>query len=490
MAQVHAEDRIQTDSPLPEGGTNEQNPGLSRLEEIAYPDLKKHLESVTAVDVNRMIQEYSVEQSSLDQEDVDTDFRHKNLRLANKIASQEPTPEVVWSSGTHRGQPISEKELGNLTKTALTEEVRRQACDKATLTLQVKQFMDMINRVDKRKTYYRQAYETSKLVEKKLQKKIEELKEGNRVLRAQSEGRASTRSPTPAFGSSENRQQSLVSSGGTEGKRSAKYPDPPALTNGVDPTFKEWETGLKNKFLFNQDWFEDDQQTRVHAKQVAYIQTTVKGKAFEHLDSFLDQHEEGKVITAEMCRKFLKQVFDDPDKRLKARTELSKLKLKYLGDFNDFYSEFVRLANVSKKPRSEWKEEIHDKLYEELQVHLEQHVMDEDCDFEAYCQKARHFARGQERIGAKRREFANKRKQQPGRTSANNTQQSRGQSTNNTKPAAEAQTFSSPPTCYNCGKTGHLRKDCPLNKSETKAIDPDDSDDYEDFESPVDAENE
>lgn len=39
-----------------------------------------------------------------------------------------------------------------------------------------------------------------------------------------------------------------------------------------------------------------------------------------------------------------------------------------MGDFNEFYSEFVRLANLSKKPREEWKEEIHDKLYEELQV--------------------------------------------------------------------------------------------------------------------------
>ena len=29
------------------------------------------------------------------------------------------------------------------------------------------------------------------------------------------------------------------------------------------------------------------------------------------------------------------------------------------------------LANLSKKPREEWKEEIHDKLYEERQVHLE-----------------------------------------------------------------------------------------------------------------------
>ncbi len=55
-----------------------------------------------------------------------------------------------------------------------------------------------------------------------------------------------------------------------------------------------------------------------------------------------------------------------------------------MGDFNEFYSEFVRLGNLSKKPREEWKEEIHDKLYEERQVHLEMYVMNETCDFDEY----------------------------------------------------------------------------------------------------------
>jgi hypothetical protein len=55
-----------------------------------------------------------------------------------------------------------------------------------------------------------------------------------------------------------------------------------------------------------------------------------------------------------------------------------------MGDFNEFYSEFVRLANLSKKPREEWKEEIHDKLYEELQVHLEMYMMNETCEFDEY----------------------------------------------------------------------------------------------------------
>jgi hypothetical protein len=330
----------------------------------------------------------------------------------------------------------------------------------------------------------------------KYRERIHELEEEVRKLKARPVIRETP--ADPLFLDARSRQQSTGTEGShaNEGKRSPKYPDPPTLTDGADPTFKEWETGLKNKFLFNQDWFEDAQETRSHAKRVAYIQTTVKGKAFQHLDSFLDQHEAGKVVTSDMCRKFLRQVFDDPDKRLKARAELNKLKLKYLGDFNDFYSEFVRLANVSKKPRREWKEEIHDKLYEELQVHLEQHVMDDNCNFDAYCQKARHFARGEERVGNKRREIANKRRQQsttrnqPGRTSASNPQQARNQQASGTNVTPQTQNPSF--TCYGCGKEGHLKRDCP-DKGETKAVDPideEDCEDFEDYDSQTDSENE
>jgi hypothetical protein len=217
---------------------------------------------------------------------------------------------------------------------------------------------------------------------------------------------------------------------------------------------------------------------------VAYVQTTVKGKAFEHLDSFLDQHEDSnKVVTADMCRKFLKQVFDDPDKRLKDRSELNKLRLKYLGNFNDFYSDFVRLANGSKKPRSDWKEDIHDKLYEQLQVHLEQYVMDDSFDFDAYCQKARHFARGEERIGSKRRELAARRKQQPASKDLSNKPKANIQQANNALAPSSSETPSQPLVCYGCGKKGHTRRNCPDADlaGDSKAIDLEESD--EEFES-------
>ena len=75
-----------------------------------------------------------------------------------------------------------------------------------------------------------------------------------------------------------------------------------------------------------------------------YVKSTIQGKAFYHLIAYLKQFDKNETVTVEMCRQYLKRMFDDPDKRMKAREELQKLKLNYLGDFSAFYSEFVQLA--------------------------------------------------------------------------------------------------------------------------------------------------
>src|SRR5579871_5422389 len=119
------------------------------------------------------------------------------------------------------------------------------------------------------------------------------------------------------------------------------------------------------------------------------------------------------------------------------------------------------------------------------------HVMDENCDFDAYCQMARHFAHGEKRVGNKRREFANRRKQQASKAGASNSQQTRGQPSGSKSTTPQTQSPSFSLTCYGCGKKGHLKRDCP-DKGETKAInlDEDDAEQSEDFSSQDEAENE
>ena len=260
---------------------------------------------------------------------------------------------------------------------------------------QAKHFLDWINRSESKKADLRK--QRDDLAQEN------DLKEELRDLRRQ-QSRQPT-SPSP-LGELEPRHQSIVTASTTaaSSQRTPKYRHPPTLTDGVDPTYEEWEEGLKDKLHMNADWYDVDER-RAHANRVMiYVKSTVQGKAFDHLIAYLKQFDKNETVTVEMCRQYLKRAFDDPDKRMKAREELHKLKLNYLGDFGAFYSEFVRLANISRKAKDFWKEDIHDKLYASLRTHMELFVVDDGCDFETYCQKAQHFARGLGREGQARRE--------------------------------------------------------------------------------------
>ena len=123
----------------------------------------------------------------------------------------------------------------------------------------------------------------------------------------------------------------------------------------MTPAYQEWEEGLKDKLLFNADWYDDADERRRHARQVAYVKPTVQGKAFDHLISYLRQFDENQVVTVEMCCQYLKRVLDNPNRCAKARDELREFKLNYPGDFNTFYSEFIHLANLSSKIKDLWR---------------------------------------------------------------------------------------------------------------------------------------
>ena len=139
-------------------------------------------------------------------------------------------------------------------------------------------------------------------------------------------------------------------------------------------------------------------------RQVAYLKTTVRNTAFDHITAYLARHAgTDTVVTAYMCRQYLKKRFDDPHRRLNARDALNSLKLSYLGDFTKFQSEFVRLAQRSGRPEEQWKEDLHDKLYAELRAHMQLDLVNPSIDFDTYCDHAQTVARGVEAAGRERK---------------------------------------------------------------------------------------
>ena len=78
-----------------------------------------------------------------------------------------------------------------------------------------------------------------------------------------------------------------------------------------------------------------------------YIKIHVGGKAYNYLLLYLEaERDTGRNPTSKEVLEFLENVFKDPDRRIKARQELKGLRMPYLGDFNNFQSNFIRLVNI------------------------------------------------------------------------------------------------------------------------------------------------
>ena len=114
-------------------------------------------------------------------------------------------------------------------------------------------------------------------------------------------------------------------------QRSAKFPDPPLLSDGISPEFHIWKEKVEEKLLINEDWFPTG------PRQAAYIKSRLEGKAESYLYAYLDAMEaEGNAVSPNQIISHLERLFDDPNQKTKARQEFRDLKMKYLGDIAEF----------------------------------------------------------------------------------------------------------------------------------------------------------
>ena len=120
-------------------------------------------------------------------------------------------------------------------------------------------------------------------------------------------------------------------------QKSVKLPDPPVLTNGVNPTFDDWRQGIKDKFDQNADHYNTE------GLRIAYLATRLGGQAKLHIAARRRPDSPNPFATAEEMLEALSAVFEDPDRRQTAALEFQRL---YQGNkpFNDFWAEFQRLS--------------------------------------------------------------------------------------------------------------------------------------------------
>lgn len=280
--------------------------------------------------------------------------------------------------------------------------------------------------------------------------------------------------------------------GGT--KRSAKlevktfYNDPKLDT----VTFEVWLRSMRNRLDINHDWFANDKA------KVSEIETHLGGTVAANLYPYLKDNHPFCLKTSEEVLRHLEDHYIDENAEEKSKAEYRDLKMdKYtLARFQDFKTEFVRLAGETRLEKSQWKAEFKAKLSPFLSTQvMSEYVKDSDFNaFAKYCsQMAHHLATNNQkkdearkakeamlnptpRFGSSRgpRAAASTTPTTPAPTTIQNTGRFKSRVKLTTE---EMRQLILEGRCFTCKQKGHITRDCPhkntprqMNEAQVNAI--------------------
>ena len=131
---------------------------------------------------------------------------------------------------------------------------------------------------------------------------------------------------------------SFPSSSSSGDRRSQKLPDPPLFTDGIEPTWEDWQGKIRDKIEINADHFNGTKAV------LAYIHSRIAGEAAK---ATLARRQRGSLnpyLTANELLDELSDLYEDPDKENNYRREYSNL-YQGLSKFSEFYAVFQRLSS-------------------------------------------------------------------------------------------------------------------------------------------------
>jgi hypothetical protein len=277
-------------------------------------------------------------------------------------------------------------------------------------------------------------------------------------------------------------RNALLAEAGTKSSKSTKLPDPQLWHNdpekdGID--FDNWYHQLEGKLLLNADHYPTE------LAKIVYIRSRLTGDAALQLKPYFPTKTgsgtDGTVSTHEELLALCRREWGNPHEAEEARQHFRNLSYKPGDDWNRFKNSFVRYAGESKRPRSEWKLELKDKIeIPSLLKKLADDFADPNVSFDEICEKCSRQA-----LVTKMLKNRERRKETPAGTSESrgrqttptvtNSRACRGSSTRESTPANQ-KVASLPPmskddlarhmatgTCFTCSERGHMSRDCPKN---------------------------
>jgi hypothetical protein len=158
--------------------------------------------------------------------------------------------------------------------------------------------------------------------------------------------------------------------------RYVKWADPKELSDGIEVSWVGWNLDLQAKYRNNDSQFPTEQD------RLDYLFRHTSGLARSLLTPHFQPDTETPFSTVQEALQYLQPAFVDPTEKAKATSEYNRLYQNRGELFSSFKMEFMRLAVLSRKPRSQWVDDIYDKLSPALKNQLAPFKVDWGNDFD------------------------------------------------------------------------------------------------------------
>jgi hypothetical protein len=253
-------------------------------------------------------------------------------------------------------------------------------------------------------------------------------------------------------------------------QRLVRIKDPAPFTGKDDYLIEDWTFDMRNKLTQNSSEFDSE------ALKVAYAARLVAGEARDFIRDGLQPDSVAPIVEVEQIFKILQQAYGKSKEMVRQEAKADYRKLKQRDKpFPSFWADFTRLATKLGKSPGDQYDDLLDKMNIELLKSLGDKKFDSTRDLAEWCMEQENRL-----LLIKNRQYReNKQAETIRRRVAPRPQRT---SRLRDAPAAIRQTLSRPreqprreyenkaeksdePRCFECGKTGHWKKNCPeLNK--------------------------